>query len=91
MAAAKICCPKIAVGLNQKLFGAPNEKQNGESGRAIVDDWFEFFVKNFDLDRGVMIDFASTPQKREIKTSKLGQLAHHISEQYRWVKRIILV
>ena len=25
-----------AVGSNQKLFGAPNEKQNGDSGRAIV-------------------------------------------------------
>ena len=48
MVAAKICCHKIAVGSNQKLFGAPNEKQNGESGRAIVEDGFEFFVNNFE-------------------------------------------
>ena len=39
-----------AVGSNEKLFGAPNEKQNGESGRSIVEDWFELFVKNFEID-----------------------------------------
>ena len=55
------------------MFGAPNEKQNGESGRAIVEDWFELFVKNFDLDRGVMIDYASTPQKRR-RNAKSGRL-----------------